>query len=134
MRYLIYLFFIIYGFRVMAQSGNTVTIDPDYSFVKDNYIPFHDSICNIKLDNFVDVYPEISYTLGFSMSVKTGRYLRLSRGDVIVFQDTAQSIFGDTVVFLPRGLKYRITKNSEVKALDLYEVLKLKTDKQATEI
>jgi hypothetical protein len=57
------------------------------------------------------------------------RTIVLSKGDQLVYRDTLIQIKSDTQVFIPRGIKYRVSVSSEVKANEFYDKAKLKVEK-----
>jgi hypothetical protein len=57
------------------------------------------------------------------------RSISLVKGDQLVYKDTLIEIKSDTQVFIPQGIRYRISVSSEVKANQFYDKAKSKVEK-----
>ncbi|HSZ72824.1 MAG TPA: hypothetical protein VK750_09105 [Cytophagaceae bacterium] len=55
--------------------------------------------------------------------------IQLKKGDQLVYRDTLLKIKSDTQVFIPKGIKYRVSISSETKANNFYDRAKLKAQK-----
>ncbi len=64
-----------------------------------------------------------------SIGSKSARTLVLVRGDQLIYKDTLIQIKSDTQVFIPKGVKYRVSVSSEVKANQFYDKAKIKVEK-----
>jgi hypothetical protein len=60
---------------------------------------------------------------------KLGNTLTLQKGDQLIYRDTLIQIKSDTQVFVPRGVRYRVSVSSEVKAMQFYDKAKIKVEK-----
>ncbi|MDB5255561.1 MAG: hypothetical protein JWM14_256, partial [Chitinophagaceae bacterium] len=60
---------------------------------------------------------------------KLGSTLTLGKGDQLIYRDTLIEIKSDTQVFIPRGVRYRVSVSSEVKANHFYDKAKVKVEK-----
>ncbi|MBC7488105.1 MAG: hypothetical protein H7282_15295 [Cytophagaceae bacterium] len=60
---------------------------------------------------------------------KLGATLILQKGDQLIYYDTLVQIKSDTQVFIPRGVRYRVSVSSEVKANQFYDRTKIKVEK-----
>jgi hypothetical protein len=58
-----------------------------------------------------------------------GSTLTLQKGDQLIYRDTLIQIKSDTQVFIPKGVRYRVSVSSEVKANHFYDKAKLKVEK-----
>lgn len=130
MRMVILLFVLcICAFRVFAQT-DSLTIEADTSTSTSMpWMPFSDSLYRISPENPFEVCPKIEDIEGLPIFKSMGDSLYLKRGDLIIFKDTTYCVFKDTLAFLPYGVPYRLGKSTEIRANDLYESLKRKTDK-----
>ena len=60
---------------------------------------------------------------------RLGSTLTLQKGDQLIYRDTLIQIKSDTQVFIPKGVRYRVSVSSEVKANQFYDKAKLKVEK-----
>ncbi len=118
----------ICSFGAFAQTDSLYT-ETDTSALDIPLVPFLDSLYRIYPENPLDVCPKIEEIEDLPILISTGDSLYLKRGDLIIFKDTAYCIFQDTLALLPYGVQYRLGKNTEIRAKDLYELLKQRTDK-----